>query len=488
MNVENRTESLFKPVHIGSLVAFRVLFGLVMLWEVYRYFDRGWITRYWVDPAFNFKYEWFEWVVPLSADGMVLLFYLLGLLSVFITIGLFYRVSAGLFFLLFTYTFLLEQARYLNHFYLVMLISFIMTLLPAHRAFSVDAYLFPKHRSNVVPYWTVLTLQLQIGLVYFFGGIAKLNMDWLTGSPMDSWLPRRSDFPVIGEYFEISEVTLFVSYSGLLLDLLALPLLIIRKTRPWMALALVFFHLMNDRLFTIGIFPWFMIAALTIYLPPSWPKDLTRYLSGRPFNTKLFLVAVGLMGAYIGAWFHESISTLPFLVSFMITIILIWDFHENPNGYRNQTSSAVKIPFSRAVVAGLSIWFLLQIFIPMRHVVIPGNPSWTEEGHRFAWHMKLRSKSCNEQFYVEHRETGDKLVVGGMPFLENWQRRKVSARPQLVKQYAMYLSRLNDDQPVYADIECSLNGGPYRQLIDPNVDLTKVTFHDWKKNDWILRY
>jgi vitamin K-dependent gamma-carboxylase len=480
-------KKLFNPVHPGSLAVFRISFGLVMLWEVYRYFDRGWIERYWINPVFNFKYEWFEWVEPLSSDGMFFLFYLLGLLSIFITVGLFYRLSTALFFLIFTYTFLLDQARYLNHFYLVILISFLMTILPAHRSLSIDAWLFPKVRQNWVPYWSVLLLQFQVGIAYFFGGVAKLNMDWLTGSPMDAWLPRRSDFPVVGEYFEIPEVVWFVSYSGLLLDLLAMPLLLYRKTRPWMALALVFFHFTNDRLFTIGIFPWLMIAALTIFLPASWLKDLYSYISSKSLNQKLFIFALGLAGAFTGAWFHEGFSTLPFLIAFMITVVLIWDFHENPSGGHLSTPQQNIPKTNRLIVAGISVWVLIQILVPMRHVVIPGNPSWTEEGHRFAWHMKLRSKSCNEQFYVEHRETGEKIAINGMPFLESWQRSKVSARPQLVIQYASFLSEINHGVPVYADIKCSLNGAPYRQLIDPNVNLTQVQFRDWKKNDWILR-
>ncbi len=481
------TSRLNQPVHAGSLAAFRILFGFVMLWEVYRYFDRGWIDRYWVNPVFNFKYEWFEWVHPLSADGMTLLFYLLGILSVSMTIGLFYRVSATLFFLIFTYTFLLEQARYLNHFYLVILISFLMAVLPAHRGYSVDAWLFPKLRKAVVPFWTVCLMQFQIGIVYFFGGIAKLNADWMTGSPMDAWLPRRSDFPGVGDYFVVPEVVLFISYSGLLLDLFALPLLLYRKTRPYIAAALVMFHLTNDRLFTIGIFPWFMIAALTIFLPPSWPRDIRNYLTRKSINQKLFLSAIGLAGAFTGIWFHEGYSTLPFVTAFMITIVLIWDFHNNPALTKYLFRSPAAGKASSLVVAGLSFWILFQLLMPMRHVVIPGNPSWTEEGHRFAWHMKLRSKSCNEQFYVEHRETGEKIAIQGMPFLENWQRRKVSGRPQMVIQYASFLSEINHGQPVYADIECSLNGAPHRQLIDPEVDLTRVKFSDWKKNDWILR-
>ena len=36
--------ALFKPVDISFLVFFRILFGGIMLWEVYRYFTYGWIS------------------------------------------------------------------------------------------------------------------------------------------------------------------------------------------------------------------------------------------------------------------------------------------------------------------------------------------------------------------------------------------------------------------------------------------------------------
>ena len=41
----------------------------------------------------------------------------MGVMALFITLGILYRVSAAVFFVTFTYMFLLEQARYLNHFY-----------------------------------------------------------------------------------------------------------------------------------------------------------------------------------------------------------------------------------------------------------------------------------------------------------------------------------------------------------------------------------
>jgi len=30
--------------------------------------------------------------------------------------------------------------------------------------------------------------------------------------------------------------------------------------------------------------------------------------------------------------------------------------------------------------------------VPLRHLLYPGYVSWNEQGHRFAWQMKLRDK------------------------------------------------------------------------------------------------
>ncbi|MEX2574077.1 MAG: HTTM domain-containing protein [Balneolaceae bacterium] len=478
----------FQPVRAGGLACFRILFGMVMLWEVCRYVDRGWIHRYWRDPIFNFSYEGFSWIEPLPADGMVLLFVLMGLLSLFIIAGFLYRVSAILLFFLFTYTFLLEQARYLNHFYLVILIGFIMAVVPANRTFSIDSWLRPEVKRQWIPQWPLLLLRFQIGLVYFMGGIAKLNRDWLSGSPLVIWLGRRDDFPLAGSYFSIPEVSLFISYTGLMIDLLAFPLLLYRKTRPWIAVLLVLFHFTNDRLFSIGIFPWLMAGSLILFLPASWPGQIYNYIRGGTAYRNGFLAAVSLAGGFIACWFHEGFSLVPFVCGFTVAGILTWDFRMSPEDVRTLRRPPEFSASARLTAAGLVLWGLIQVTVPLRHYAIPGNPGWTEEGHRIAWRMKLRTKSCTTEFYTINPDFGEKEKIRTEGYLKNWQERKMSSRPQLIVQFARRLSSIHNRQPVFADAVCSLNAGPERKLIDPDVDLTRVQFRDWKRNDWILVY
>ena len=135
---------LSEPVDSASLVFFRVSFGLIMLWEVFRYWPR--IERKYINPTIHFKYYGLSWIEVLPGDGMYYLFIFMGVLASFITLGFFYRLASTLFFFSITYVFLLDMAYYLNHMYLVCLLSFLLIFIPCHRSFSLDALRHPKTR------------------------------------------------------------------------------------------------------------------------------------------------------------------------------------------------------------------------------------------------------------------------------------------------------------------------------------------------------
>ena len=296
-------QRLSEPVDIAWLVVVRVLFGLIMLWEVVRYFERDWIRKYWIAPEFHFRYFGFDWVTPWPGDGMYWHFLALGCLALCITFGLFYRVAAALFFVGFSYVFLLEQARYLNHFYLVCLVSFLMAVVPAHRSMSLDVRFGLCQPANTVPALSLWLLRFQVGVVYFFGGIAKLNADWLAGEPLRSWLQKRMDYPLIGPLFGQEEVVMAMNYGGLSFDLLIVPLLMLRRTRVVGFLGVLLFNFTNAIIFNIGIFPWFATALSTVFFAPDWPrryivlKDsrVSSALPARPCSwaVLVFLVAYG---------------------------------------------------------------------------------------------------------------------------------------------------------------------------------------------------
>jgi vitamin K-dependent gamma-carboxylase-like protein len=57
-------KSAFAPVDNASLVFFRIVFGSLIIWQVWRYFAKGWIALHWMEPRFLFKYYGFSWVHP----------------------------------------------------------------------------------------------------------------------------------------------------------------------------------------------------------------------------------------------------------------------------------------------------------------------------------------------------------------------------------------------------------------------------------------
>ena len=171
--------ALFAPLDIASLVAFRVAFGALMVVAISRYFAYDWIGQFFVTPRLFFPYPGLEWIVPLPAPAMYGLFAALGVAAFCVTIGAWYRPAILLFCLGFTYVHLIDRTNYLNHYYLISLLSALLVFLPLDRAGSLDAWRRPASRTATAPAWMVWLLRFQLAVVYVFGAVAKLNPDWL---------------------------------------------------------------------------------------------------------------------------------------------------------------------------------------------------------------------------------------------------------------------------------------------------------------------
>jgi hypothetical protein len=141
--------------------------------------------------------------------------------------------------------------------------------------------------------------------------------------------------------------------------------------------------------------------------------------------------------------------------------------------------SFLPLSTSQKVAAGLlAAYFVVQLLLPLRHYVYPGNVSWTEEGHNFAWHMKLRTKGGEGVFTVTHPASGQTWTIKPHDYLETHQVTKVITKPDLVLLFAHHLAEEKrregyENVEVRARIMVSLNGRQPQLLIDPNVDLAK---------------
>jgi len=442
-------DRLFAPVDIASLVVFRIAFGVIMMWEVWRYFDKGWIARSYLEPDFLFKYGGFAWVEPWPGSGLHWHFAVLGLAAFMITIGAFYRLACIVFLLGFAYVFLLDQARYLNHFYLVMLFACLLCVVPAHRAFSVDAWRRPAWRREQVPAWPLWLLRAQVEIVLVFAGLVKVNPDWLRLQPLGMWLAEDNDFFLIGPLFTETWVIAVAAYGTILLHLVGAPLLLWSRTRGVVFALYVAFHLMNHFLFEIGIFPWLTMAATTLFFAADWPRRV------------LHSLAVATAGFWNPG---GTVSPGP------------------PRSMATASGDAVGVGRRNLVLVLISAWLLLQVLVPVRHLLYPGDVTWTEEGHRFAWRMKLRDKDGRALFEVRDPASGQTWCVYPRWYLTARQARKMPARPDMIVQFARYLVEVwrteygVAEPEVRADVLVSLNGRPPARMVDPAHDLSKA---DW---------
>ena len=69
----------------------------------------------------------------------------------------------------------MDKTTYLNHYYFISMLSFLMIFLPLNASFSLDNYL-NKKKYLTVPSWCLMSIKLFVALIYIYAGIAKLNL------------------------------------------------------------------------------------------------------------------------------------------------------------------------------------------------------------------------------------------------------------------------------------------------------------------------
>jgi len=273
--------ALMAPVDVASLSAFRSLFGFIMAVALLRFALRGYAHAQLVAPSLHFPYEGLAFVEVLPESLMQLLIAVLVVAAMCVGLGIYTRVSACVFACGFTYVELIDQTHYLNHYYLVALLSFLLVVLPVGRAHAVDNWLKPGDAVDTIPFAYLAALRLQVAVVYLFAGVAKLNADWLIeAQPMRMWLAARSDLLWVGPWLAEPWFAYAASWAGAAFDLTIIPLMLSRRARRFAFGMAVLFHFATGVLFPIGVFPWLMTACLTLFFEPSWPRFMP--LAPRP--------------------------------------------------------------------------------------------------------------------------------------------------------------------------------------------------------------
>jgi len=432
-------QKIQEPTDVASLVMLRIVFGLLMLIDIVRYFHIGWVSEIYAKPNFHFQYEWFWWLVPLPEDLMYLLFVILGIFSILITLGLFYRLASTLFFLGYTYIFLLERTTYNNHYYLICLISFFLALAPLHKSWSLDVIRGSVQHTDRFPAIWLWLFRFHMGLVYFYGGIAKFDPDWLNGRITGELLGAANRGTILEPLMKFDWMNHLYVWSGMIFDLVIPFLLLCKPFRLWAFLSAVLFHAHNHYVFPIGVFPSLAVALTLLYFDADFPRKI--------LPTKLRKL--------IGAHYRKYV---PYSDHSVVSL-------------QNQTP--------RLLLMFSVIYIFVHILLPFRHLFTPGWTSWHEEGHYFAWRMMLRHKSTRIQFNITHPVTGEQRYADPRDYLNHMQYTVFAGSPVMVLQFAHYLDYLvrangGFDPKITANVEVSINGRGFRQMVDTNLDLSEI--------------
>lgn len=410
-------EYLSREKKIAPLITFRVLFGLLMALGGLRLWSQGWIEKLYIEPNFFFKFYGFEWVTHPGNTGIYIVVALSILGALGIAFGLFYRISAITFFLSFTYLELIDATNYLNHYYLVCLIAFLLIFLPANQAYSLDVKWRKTQRKSVVPAWCIDLIIFQISIVYFLAGVAKLNSDWLFHAmPLRVWLPEHAGLPIVGSLLNKDWLAYAFSFFAAFYDLSIAFWLMFRKTRSVAYVFVVLFHGLTFLFFNIGLFPIIMITFTTIFFSEDFHTNLWSKLSGKREADK---------------------------VNF------------------DQKNWQLKRKF---ILPALSIYALFQLLLPLRHHLYPNNVLWTEEGYRFSWRVMVVEKHGSATFTVKDAANSKTFEVDNSDYLSSYQEKQMAIQFDFILQFAhhiadQYKKQNPGAQPeVYAHSEVALNG------------------------------
>lgn len=432
-------EKLFTRIDNSPLVIFRIFFGFLLACETFGAIATGWVYSNMVEPKFTFSFIFVPWLQPLPGYGMYFYFAAMGILGLLVMAGYKYRWSLSLFTLLWAGVYYMQKTSYNNHYYLLLLVCFIMIFLPANAYASADAK-NPAIKRYTMPAWCSLVMVVQVAIVYFYATVAKFYPGWLDGTFTRNLLRDSMTYAPLQELAAQKWFYMFIAYAGIAFDGLIIPMLLYRRTRTIAVIASLIFHLFNSITLQIGIFPFFALSFVVFFYPPEKIRQL--FFRKKPPVTED----------------ERSVS------------------YENKN-----VLYYVFIPY-----------FIVQVFLPVRHHFIKGDVLWTEEGHRLSWRMMLRSRQGYVSFRVIDKKTGTQLPYKTKQDLTWKQKNSMSTQPDMIWQLAQHIKAgfkvKGKDVAVYADCEAGINGSPWRKLIDPNIDLATAQWNYFEHTPWILLY
>lgn len=458
-------DSVRAAVSADSVAAFRIAFGAIVAFAAARFLTNGWVAELYLAPSAHLTYPGFGWVQPLPAPWLHLVVAAIGAAGVAMALGWRYRLACWSFLCGFAYLEAIDATLYLNHYWFVSLCALLLAVLPAHHHWSLDARSGRVPRSPLVPAGVVWALRAQVGVVYVFAGIAKLNAEWLGSAlPLRIWLADRSDTWLVGPLLDEPWLAYVASWGAAAFDCTVVIWLLWRRSRPWAYAGAAVFHLATGALFAIGVFPVVMIAAALVFFEPDWPRRL-----GEPTHIGRRRAAERAMHP------PQPVATASPSTSVPDPSLPVLP-PAGPASNRASHTADTCPRIGRAAFAALAVLALVQLALPLRHLAYPGNVRWTEEGYWGAWRVMLTDKAAHVEYRVTDPATGRRWQAEPDLVLTDWQAERAGGNPDLILATAHLIAEHYRHSgfgavEVRADAWVSMNGRRAQRIIDPTVDL-----------------
>ncbi|XP_063379414.1 vitamin K-dependent gamma-carboxylase [Cydia fagiglandana] len=542
---------LHAPKDASSLAVTRILFvkiffyflGLAMLFDIPDERGGAHLNKRWGDPKMC-HFPLFDFVPGVPMPYMSFVYTALWIGALGIMLGWKYHSLARLFAISYWYLFFIEKSYWNNHSYLFGLVGFLLTFTDANCYWSLDAIIEPEKASDTVPYWQYFILKFQFFILYFMAGVKKGTAEWLTGYSVPN-LSAHWVFTPFTLFLTIEQTDyLIVHWFIFVFDLTVAFWMMWSRTRHVAMVFCALFHLMNSRLFTIGMFPWVCLATMPLFYPFNWPKLMIDFVKLRCMTSVVEISKIiyktiprrspGLhenntennddntifekdsASLYENKEQNEEFcetsesEDLKFpeidevecfeiqkhKITFDKNVTSLQHIRKRENDTDNNTVITRRKKITTILIF---IYMTMQGFLPFSHFITKGYNNWTDGLYGYSWDMMVHTWDVQSvTVKVVDNEKSNHFFIDPNVFIPNDRWNK---HGDMVHQYAICLNNtlikeseksqkkngmLSKNISIFLDVWCSMNGRFVQRMFDPRVDLLQVSWSTFEKIPFLM--
>lgn len=470
---KNFVQLLYRPKDPASLGVVRALFGLLMVFDIPEERGLSEIDVKWGDPSICY-FPLFNFLSPLPLPWMGIIYLIMWCGAMGIMLGFMFRISCLSFLVPYWYLFFLDKSVWNNHSYLYGIVGVLLLGSNANFYWSLDCYLGTVRANTHVPLWNYTALRFQFFLLYFYAGLKKMDRDWLEGYSM-THLNQHWIFEPFKLLLTSEQVDYWIVHvAGFLLDLTIGFWLLFDKTRPYAFFFCSSFHLMNSRLFTIGMFPYVCLASLPIFSHADWPRKFFKLLKTSDQIT-----------------LHQNDNCMYHSIS----------GKKGKYSKKKSEPSPSNLTWKHNVVVSLLLCHVgLQVFLPYSHFITKGYNNWTNGLYGYSWDMMVHSwDTILVVVKVVDNDSGKEHFIDSEAWVLN---NRWTKHADMIVQYGQCLKRnlmrereknvklndyiTSDNISLYIDVWSSLNGRFQQRMFDPRVNILTARWAPLEETSWLM--